>query len=171
MTKQGLSKEGFILSSLTAALPALHEYLLNSNSVDSFLEEVLFQCVWNLFPATDLLYKAYKSWYKKTSPSGNAIERNEFIDSVKDYVIRKTKNNPDFEWEWTDSCRWKNDIDFSVKELLVINYNVQPFMYIYEAIQYHTGVDYNRLATKYSGLKRRNYNVVSTQGTPAEADD
>lgn len=162
-------RDSFTETSQTKA--ALHGYLLNSNSVDSFLEEVLSQCVWNLLPATDLLYEAYKSWYKKTSPSGNTIGRNEFIDSVKDYVIRKTKNDPDFEWEWTDSCRWKNYIDFSVNEPLVTNYNVYPFMGIYDAIRYFTSVDYSKLSDKYSGLKRRNCNVNSAQGTPANDEE
>lgn len=36
-------------------------------------------------------------------PSGKAIGRNDFIDSIKDYVYSNT--DPFFEWECTDSTR------------------------------------------------------------------
>lgn len=155
-------------------IKALHNYLLNSNSVDSFLEEVLPHCVWNLLPATDLLYEAYKFWYRKTSPSGSTIGRNDFIDSVKDYITRKLKNDTTFEWEWTDSCRWNNYIDFSVDEPLVSNYKIEPFWNIYETSHYHSiygngTPDYSRIPTKYSGLKRRKF--VTGQGTIEEKEE
>ena len=165
-------RDSFTETSRTIA--ALHDYLLNSNSVDSFLEEVLPQCVWNLLPATDLLYEAYKCWYRKTSPSGSTIGRNDFIDSVKDYIFRKIKCNPKFEWEWTDSCRWNNYIDFSLAEPLVSSYTIEPFWGVYQALHYHcmygNGTpDYSKIHTKYSGLKRRN--VAQSQGAVTTEED
>lgn len=168
-------RDSFTETSHTVA--ALHDYLLNSNSVDSFLEEVLPQSVWNLLPATDLLYEAYKCWYKKMVPSGKVIGKNDFIDDVKDYVTRNTKDNPNFEWEWTDSCRWNNHIDFSKREPLVEAYDIEPFRNICYGYSCYgnrptgfTSTYLSQLKTKYSGLKRRN--IVPPQGAvPTEPED
>ena len=57
-----------------------------TNSVVSFLKEILPECKWDLLPATDFLYAAYKKWYSDFVPSGKVIGRNDFIDSVREFA-------------------------------------------------------------------------------------
>ncbi len=137
---------------------ALKLYTLNTNSVVAFLGEVLPECRWDLLPATDFLYEAYKGWYKKNVPSGKVIGRNDFIDELKDYV--STNTDPAFEWEWTDSTRSSGYIDPRIPEPLLIQYNITSF---YGNMNYRLGYA-NVVKSKYSGLKRRKF-VSATQGT------
>lgn len=144
---------------------ALQGFISATNNVVAFLDEVLPEVQWNLLPATDLLYEAYKQYAKKVSPSGNLIGRNDFIASIKEYVDTKTRENPDFEWEWTDSTRTDNYIDFSVHEPLVENYPVEPFNRVmYQITHGYAYVDMDKVKDKYSGLKRRKAVSIS-QGT------
>ena len=62
---------------------ALKAYVTATNTVAAFLDEILPQCKWDLLPATDFLYEIYKEWYRRISPSGKVIGRNDFLDSVK----------------------------------------------------------------------------------------
>lgn len=160
-------RESFTETSLTKA--ALQEYTLYTNSVYSFLEEILPQCKWDLLPATDFLYEMYKVWYRKTVPSGNSIGRNDFISSLKDYVTAALRDNPSFEWEWTNDTRSNGYLDTSVREPLLLEYRISTM--VSEQQLFCKGAYADKVKSKYSGLKRRNYNVASTQGTPAEADD
>lgn len=134
---------------------ALQGFISATNNVVAFLDEVLAEAQWDLLPATDLLYESYKQYAKKVSPSGNLIGRNDFIASIKEYVDTKTRENPNFEWEWTDSTRTDNYIDFSVREPLVENYPVEPFNRVmYESSHGYALVDRSKVKDKYSGLKR-----------------
>lgn len=144
---------------------AFKVYVSSSNNVVAFLDEVLEEAQWDLLPATDLLYEAYKQYAKRVNPSGNLIGRNEFIDGVKDYINTKTRENANFEWEWTDSTRTDNYIDFSVCEPLVENYPVEPFNRVmYESSHGYALVDRSKVKDKYSGLKRRKA-ASPSQGT------
>ena len=67
----------------TETKKALELYVKTTNSVVAFLEEILPECKWDLLPATDFLYEAYKSFYKSTNPSGRVMGRNDFHDSVR----------------------------------------------------------------------------------------
>lgn len=143
----------------------LQSFISATNNVVAFLDEVLAEAQWDLFPATDLLYESYKQYAKKVSPSGNLIGRNDFIASIKEYVDTKTRENPNFEWEWTDSTRTDNYIDFSVHEPLVENYPVEPFNRVmYQATHGYACVDTDKVKDKYSGLKRRKA-ASPSQGT------
>lgn len=129
---------------------ALQAYVTATNTVAAFLDEILPQCKWNLLPATDFLYEIYKEWYRRISPSGKVIGRNEFIDSVKDYVGTNMDRN--FGWEWTDSTRSKGYIDSNVYEPLLLEYSINTF-----TDRMHSNMGYARelcMKEKYSGLKR-----------------
>lgn len=127
---------------------AMQEFERQNEAVSMFCEEILPQCTWDLLPATDFLYEVFREWYKKTAPSGKVIGRNEFIESLKDYV--NANNDPNFEWEWTDSTRSQNYI--SDYEPLLVDYNIHLFS--------DTMLGWpssRRLKSKYSGLKRRSF--------------
>lgn len=132
---------------------ALKAYVTATNTVAAFLDEILPQCKWDLLPATDFLYEIYKEWYKKISPSGKAIGRNDFIDSVKDYVGTNLDHKSC--WEWTDSCRSKGYIDSNIYEPLLLEYNVRTF----------TNPLHPIFKEKYGGLKR-----ISTVATNDDED-
>lgn len=134
---------------------ALYEYESYTNTVVAFLDEFLPTARWNLLPATELLYEAYKVWYRNVSPSGNLIGRNDFIDSLKNYVLMETKENPQFPWEWTDSTRSKNYIDLKVSEPIAIEFGIDPFLRAGGCGNYYSRL----IKEKYSGLKRRNFVV------------
>ncbi len=138
----------------TETKKALELYVKTTNSVVAFLEEILPECKWDLLPATDFLYEAYKSFYKSTNPSGRVMGRNDFHDSVREFVATDEKVSQ--EWEWTDSTRSKGYIDCDKKEPLLDRYDLTAFMdnrfggyanreFVYEP----------RLKATYSGLKRR----------------
>lgn len=157
-------RESFTETSLTKS--ALSEYRLYSNSVYAFLEEILPRCKWNLLPATDFLYEIYKVWYRKTVPSGKVIGRNDFIDGIKEYVNSSLKENPSFEWEWTDDTRSNGYIDPTVREPLLIEYQITTMA---TPMNISTNRPYpNNLKLKYSGLKRRK--VVAVQGADDDSD-
>lgn len=157
-------RESFTETSLTKS--ALSEYRLYSNSVYAFLEEILPRCKWNLLPATDFLYEIYKGWYRKTVPSGKVIGRNDFIDGVKEYVNSSLKENPSFEWEWTDDTRSNGYIDPTVREPLLLEYQITTMA---TPMNISTNRPYpNNLKLKYSGLKRRK--VVAVQGADDDSD-
>lgn len=157
-------RESFTETSLTKS--ALSEYRLYSNSVYAFLEEILPRCKWNLLPATDFLYEIYKVWYRKTVPSGKVIGRNDFIDGVKEYVNSSLKENPSFEWEWTDDTRSNGYIDPTVREPLLLEYQITTMA---TPMNISTNRPYpNNLKLKYSGLKRRK--VVAVQGADDDSD-
>lgn len=137
-----------------ATKSALAEYKIYTNTVHSFLEEILPRCRWDLLPATDFLYEMYKEWYRKTVPSGKVIGRNDFIDGVKEYVNSSFKENPSFEWEWTDNTRSNGYINTGVWEELLLEYKITTMIseqQIYCRLAYP-----DRVKLKYSGLKRRN---------------
>lgn len=152
-------REEFTETSATKA--ALELYTKTTNSVVAFLEEILPECKWDLLPATDFLYSAFKSWYRAVSPSGKVIGRNDFIDSVKEFVA--TDENMKLEWEWTDSTRSKGYIDCDKKEPLLDRYDLTAFMdntfgaYVNREFVYEY-----RLKEKYSGLKRRSATANNT---------
>lgn len=151
-------RDSFTETALTKG--ALQEYMLYTNSVHSFLEEILPQCTWDLLPATDFLYEMYKAWYRKTVPSGNSIGRNDFISSLKDYVNTALRDNPYFEWEWTDDTRSNRYLNPAVWEPLLLEYRITTMISEYQISCGHAYAD--KVKPKYSGLKRRN---VSPQGT------
>lgn len=143
-----------------ATKKALESYVKTTNSVVSFLKEILPECKWDLLPATDFLYAAYKKWYSDFVPSGKVIGRNDFIDSVREFVA--TDENAKLEWEWTDSTRSKGYIDCDKKEPLLDRYDLTAFMDDRSCVGYGNRGYVNRefvfeprLKEKYSGLKRR----------------
>jgi len=144
-----------------ATKKALESYVKTTNSVVSFLKEILPECKWDLLPATDFLYAAYKKLYSDFGPSGKVIGRNDFIDSVKEFVA--TDENMKLEWEWTDSTRSKGYIDCDKKEPLLDRYDLTAFMdntfgaYVNREFVYEY-----RLKEKYSGLKRRSATANNT---------
>ena len=144
-----------------ATKKALESYVKTTNSVVSFLKEILPECKWDLLPATDFLYSAFKSWYREVSPSGKVIGRNDFIDSMKEFIV--TDEVAKLEWEWTDSTRSKGYIDCDKKEPLLDRYDLTAFMdntfgaYVNREFVYEY-----RLKEKYSGLKRRSATANNT---------
>ena len=85
------------------------------------------------------------------------------MDSVKEYVNTALRDNPNFQWEWSNDTRWCNYIDFSKYDTLTDEYNIEPFKSaIYWKI--HSGtLDKVVFEKKSSGLKRRNF--VLLRGT------
>lgn len=151
-------REEFTQTAATKA--ALELYTKTTNSVVSFLQEILPVCKWDLLPATEFLYTAYKNWYREFVPSGKVIGRNDFIDSVREFVA--TDENMKLEWEWTDSTRSKGYIDCDKKEPLLDRYDLTAFMDDRSCVGYGNRGYVNRefvfeprLKEKYSGLKRR----------------
>lgn len=151
-------REEFTQTAATKA--ALELYTKTTNSVVSFLKEILPECKWDLLPATEFLYEAYKNWYREFVPSGKVIGRNDFIDSVREFVA--TDENMKLEWEWTDSTRSKGYIDCDKKEPLLDRYDLTAFMDDRSCVGYGNRGYVNRefvfeprLKEKYSGLKRR----------------
>lgn len=132
---------------------ALELYISVANSVANFLDVILPQCKWDLLPATDFLYAMYKEWYKKNSPSGEIIGRNDFIDGVKEYTLTNTD-----EWEWTDCTRSHGYIRGDVREPLLVEYDLRAFQNeacCFTNPQKGYACEW-KLKEKYSGLKRRN---------------
>lgn len=136
---------------------ALAEYESFTNSVISFLDEVLPMARWNLLPAGALLYEAYKKWYCEVSPSGKILGRNEFISSVKEYVASRIKTNPNFDWEWTNSTRSDNYINLNFSEPIAKEFEVEPFLRAGGYGNYYRSL----LKEKYSGLKRRSFAMAN----------
>ena len=153
-----------------ATKKALELYTKTTNSVVAFLQEILPVCKWDLLPATDFLYEAYKNWYREVSPSGKVIGRNDFIDSVKEFIA--TDEDFNNEWEWTDSTRSKGYIDFDKPEPLLDRYNLTAFMdntygaYVNREFAYEY-----RVKEKYSGLKRKNVQVTNNTDTSEVTDN
>ena len=153
-----------------ATKKALELYTKTTNSVVAFLQEILPVCKWDLLPATDFLYEAYKEWYRKVTPSGKVIGRNDFIDSVKEFIA----TDEDFknEWEWTDSTRSKGYIDFDKPEPLLDRYNLTAFMdntygaYVNREFAYEY-----KVKEKYSGLKRKNVQTTNNTDTSEVTDN
>lgn len=150
-----------------ATKKALESYVKTTNSVVSFLKEILPVCKWDLLPATDFLYEAYKKWYSDFVPSGKVIGRNDFIDSVREFVA--TDENMKLEWEWTDSTRSKGHIDCDSPEPLLDRYDLTAFMDDRSCVGYGNRGYVNRefvfeprLKEKYSGLKRRSATANNT---------
>ena len=144
-----------------ATKKALESYVKTTNSVVSFLQEILPECKWDLLPATDFLYSAFKSWYREVSPSGKVIGRNDFIDSMKEFIV--TDEVAKLEWEWTDSTRSKGYIDCDKKEPLLDRYDLTAFMdNTFGAYVNREFVFEPRLKEKYSGLKRRSATANNT---------
>ena len=136
---------------------ALKMYVSVTNSVASFLEEILPRCTWDLLPGTDFLYEAYKVWYRRISPSGKAIGRNDFLDSVKDFVA--TDKTIGSEWEWTDCTRSKGYIDLLEPEPLLTEYGVTDMLNMNYSPYGDNRNRPNNVKEKYSGLKRRSVTV------------
>lgn len=138
----------------------LREYMVASNSVVAFLDEILPQCQWDLLPGTEFLYEMYKVWYKRNVPSGKVIGRNEFLDNVRGYVETSSDHGICC-WEWTDSTRSQGYIN--KPEPLLSEYELTAF----QNPRYLSSYDTEKrdtpcnLKTRYSGLKRKN--VVITQ--------
>lgn len=150
-----------------ATKKALESYVKTTNSVVSFLKEILPECKWDLLPATDFLYAAYKKWYSDFVPSGKVIGRNDFIDSMKEFIV--TDEVAKLEWEWTDSTRSKGYIDCDKKEPLLDRYDLTAFMDDRSCVGYGNRGYVNRefvfeprLKEKYSGLKRRSATANNT---------
>lgn len=154
----------------SATKKALELYTKTTNSVVAFLQEILPECKFDLLPATDFLYAAYKNWYREFVPSGKVIGRNDFIDSVKEFVA--TDENAKLEWEWTDSTRSKGYIDCDTPEPLLDRYDLTAFMdnrsgtYVNREFVYEY-----RLKEKYSGLKRKNVQVTNNTDTSEVTDN
>lgn len=146
-----------------ATKQALDLYVASTNSVVSFLDEILPLCKWDLLPATDFLYEAYKAWYKKISPSGKVIGRNDFIDGVKDYIDAL----PNSDWEWTDCTRSQGYINCNICEPLLTEYNLVGFQNknAYYDSCHRMYPDPKRIKEKYSGLKRRFPTVALGSGS------
>lgn len=151
-------REEFTQTAATKA--ALELYTKTTNSVVSFLKEILPECKWDLLPATEFLYEAYKNWYREFVPSGKVIGRNDFIDSVMEFVA--TDEVAKLEWEWTDSTRSKGYIHCDSPEPLLDRYDLTAFMDDRSCVGYGNRGYVNRefvfeprLKEKYSGLKRR----------------
>lgn len=146
-------RESFTQTAATKKL--LYMYVMATNAVVAFLEEILPACRWDLLPATDFLYEAFKFWYKKTFPSGKVIGRNDFIDSVKEFVA--TDPVASLEWEWTDSTRSKGYIPCPSYEPLINEYDIVAFAdnNYYPGDTRRAYVQKGKLKDKYSGLKRR----------------
>lgn len=139
-----------------------------SNSVVSFLDEFLPQCQWDLLPGSDFLYEAYKVWYKRMSPSGKVIGRNEFLDEMRDYV--QTNPDPAFEWEWTESTRSQGYI--TKPEPLLSEYELRHFQNVQYLFSYDTEKRDTpcNLKTKYSGLKRKTAAMAAAVAPMSDED-
>ena len=155
-------REEFTQTAATKA--ALELYTKTTNSVVSFLKEILPECKWDLLPATEFLYEAYKNWYREFVPSGKVIGRNDFIDSVREFVA--TDEVAKLEWEWTDSTRSKGYIHCDSPEPLLDRYDLTAFMDDRSCVGYGNRGYVNRefvfeprLKEKYSGLKRRSAKI------------
>lgn len=146
---------------------ALAEYEYVTNSVISFLDEVLPMARWNLLPATELLYEAYKKWYCKVSPSGKILGRNDFIASVKEYVAARIKTNSNFDWEWTNSTRSNNYINLNFSEPIAKEFEVEPFISAGGYGAYYRSL----LKEKYSGLKRRSFAMANPDMDDLKGDN
>lgn len=144
-------RDAFTETSATKSVLAAYDKV--TNSVVAFLDEILPDAKWDLLPATDFLYEGYKAWYKRVTPSGKVIGRNEFFDSVKEYV----NADPACVWEWTDSTRSQGYINCNTCEPLLTEYDLVAFQD--DTLDYHSYrrmyADPKKLKSKYSGLKRR----------------
>ena len=139
-----LNMNFYTLNEPKSCAVALQEYKDYNDPVRQFLDDMLPQVVWDLLPFS-FLYDLYKSWFRKTSPSGSIQGRNTFITDVlnilKDYpdwscqgrtaAIRPGKKMDATEeliaeYDLTD---WKNpnfkgsDIKMICKPVLKSNYN------------------------------------------------
>lgn len=159
-------RESFTETELTKS--ALAEYSIASNSVVAFLEEILPRCTYNLLPCTAYLYEGYKQWLRIYSPSGRSLNRNDFLSEVREYANTSLRDNPNFEWEWTDSTRTQGYIDFSY-DPVADEYNIEPFKSIAYWYTHKSILDTDKLSKNYSGLKRRNFAL--SKGTDTDKEE
>lgn len=131
-----------------SAKDMLDEYISMSNSVVAFCSEMLSEFVWDLLPATDLLYAVYKEWYHEAHPNGFPVGKQEFLQELKEYV-----EEHDCGFEWTDSTRSKGRMHWY--EPLIHKYNVKTFGNYYCTSQYYSTYMNSYTKEKYSGLKRK----------------
>lgn len=89
-----LNMNYYELSEPEACKLALEEYKEFNDPVRQFAEDVLPEAKWDLLPF-DMLYDAYKVWFKRNVPSGTVQSKNSFITDL----IAAVQDNPDWECE------------------------------------------------------------------------
>lgn len=142
-----LHMDFYSLSEPTACKNVLSEYKDFNDPVREYLLEMTPRFVWDLVPGT-FLYSLYKSWFRKTNPSGSVESQSTFIGHVK----RIIKDFPDWEWSGTP-VRSKGRMDAT--EELIADFEVTDW---YDPV--YTGHDRAKLCSprlheNYRGIVRK----------------
>lgn len=115
-----LNTNYYTLSEPAACKAILEEYKEFNDPVRQYWEEFSSQFVWDLLPL-QFLYDLYKSWFKRTSPSGTVQGKSTFVKDLRNLVT----NDPD--WINCDrNTRTKTMMD--KPEMLIEEYNLTDWM-------------------------------------------
>lgn len=100
-----LNTDFYTLSEPAACKAILQEYKEFNDPVRQYWDEFSSRFVWDLLP-TGFLYDLYKSWFKRTSPSGTVQGKSTFIKDLKNLIA------DDENWTYCDrTIRTKNMMD------------------------------------------------------------
>lgn len=115
-----LNTNFYTLSEPEACKAILQEYKEFNDPIRQFWDEFSSQFVWDLLPP-GFLYDLYKSWFKKTSPSGSIQGKSTFLKDLRNLIV----NDPD--WIYSEqTIRTKNMLD--KPEMLIEDYNLTDWM-------------------------------------------
>lgn len=115
-----LHTDFYTLSEPAACKAILEEYKEFNDPVRQYWEEFSSRFAWDLLPP-GFLYDLYKSWFKKTSPSGTVQGKSTFLKDLRNLIA----NDPD--WVSCDKpVRPKNMLD--KPEMLIEEYNLSDWV-------------------------------------------
>lgn len=111
-----LNMNFYTLSEPEACKNILQEYKEFNDPIRQYWDEFSIRFQWDLLPS-GFLYDLYKSWFKKTSPSGSVQGKSTFLKDIRNLIA----NDPN--WIYTDKLvRTKNMLD--KPEMLIEEYNL-----------------------------------------------
>ena len=115
-----LNSNFYTLSEPEACKAILQEYKEFNDPIRQYWDEFSSRFVWDLLPA-GFLYDLYKSWFKKTSPSGTVQGKSTFLKDLRNLIEN------DSVWMYYDrNIRPRNMLD--KPEMLIEEYNLTDWM-------------------------------------------
>lgn len=139
------------LDSDNRSLELLTEFQMKNDPVRDFWDEMSSQFAWDLIP-TAFLYDLYVAWTKRVNPSGKAVSRSVFLDSLKPIL--------EHDVDWVDkTSRDGNPIRtgslMSTSEPLIVEFDLWSWKN-----PTYQGTDEDKIATpkllpRYRGIVRK----------------
>lgn len=151
-----LNMDYYEFSEPAACREALNEYKAYNDPVRQFADEVVGDLVWDLVPYA-YLYDLYRAWFKKNSPSGQALGRTSFVHDISLLFAE----NPDwYPMSRTDSPKYATKLMDKPEKMSLI-YGLDDWLN-----PHYKGGDTNKLCTPdLSGRHRGLIRIGNTIGT------